>query len=310
MPSNSDQSQGDDSLLKRYLALRALRDNIFYTKPVTDSAIGAIEDIPGEAKSLSGPLAEALTSRAIISNNPAKRRAQIAAALEKARGAAGSSDEMKNQALSNALRLGAIAAPVGFAAGGILSMFGKGKGLRNSINLLRTPTETLPSGGLNRAGQFKNLVLNRATQGAVGSTILGAAGGAAGGLNAGTVKPNEADLQAAAKILQEHPYASGLPGGELASVLNSYEQQDNPALSTGIGAGVGAGVGALGTFIPPTIEAAHRAMSNPFKEIPKPINLMDWYARAARKSMGRNALILGGLGGIAGYATSQHNDKV
>jgi hypothetical protein len=310
MPSNSDQPQSDDSLLKRYLALKSLRDNIFYTKPVTDSAVGAIEDIPGEARSLSGPLADALSSRAIISNDPAKRRAQIAAALEKARGAAGSSEEMKTQMLSNALRLGAIAAPVGFAAGGILSMFGKGKGLRNSINLLRAPTETLPSGGLNRAGQFKNLVLNRAIEGGAGSAVLGAAGGAAGGLNAGTAKPSEDDLQAAAKILQEHPYTSGLPGGELTSVLNSYNQQNNPALSTGIGAGVGAGVGALGTLIPPTVEAAQRAVTNPFKAVPKSINLMDWYARAARKSMGRNALLLGGLGGLAGYATSQHNDNV
>jgi len=307
-PSMSKKHHNDDSLLKRYLALKALRDNILYTKPVTDTAAGLVEDIPGPARALAAPLGDAITSRAVISNDPKIRKQQIAEAVKKVRGAASDSGEMKHQMLSNAARLGALGAPAGFLAGGALSLLTKGKGLRGNLAMLTSPTERLASGALNRAGMYKKLLLHHALEGGRESGLLGAAGGAMGGLTAGTSKPNDKDIDAAANILQNHPYTSGLPGGELASVLNSYGENNSPLKSTAIGAGVGAGVGAASTFIPPTLKAITTGITNPFRVNPKPINLGDWYARAARGSMGRNALILGGLGGLAGLAVNRNNN--
>jgi hypothetical protein len=304
----SKEQHNDDSLIKRYLALKALRDNILYTKPLTDTAAGIAEDIPGPIRALSGPLADSVASRAIISNDPEVRKQQIAEAIKKVRGAASDSGEMKHQMLTNAARLGAVAAPVGFIGGGLLSLLGKGKGIGSRLNLLRAPSQTLVGGGLNAAGKYKKELLHAALHGAGESGALGALGGAMGGLAAGTAKPNDNDISAAAEILQNHPYTSGLPGGELASVLNSYDKDMSPAQSTALGAGVGAGVGAASSFIPPTLAAAGAAVTNPFRKSPTPVNLLGRYTETLRGPLGRNALILGGLGGLAGLAVNQKSD--
>jgi hypothetical protein len=302
----SNTEQPDDSLLKRYLALKALRDNVLYTKPLADTAGGLIEDVPGPLRALGSPLGDTASSLAVISNDPDKRRSQVAQAANKVRAAASDSGEMKNQMLTNAGRLASVAAPAGAAIGGLLSILGGGKGIAKRLALLRTPTEQLASGTLNRAGLYKKLLARHAMLGGAESGLLGGIAGAAGGLNAGTAKPGEEDLQAASKIIQEHPYISALPGGELTSVLNSYGDGVSPEKGTAIGAGVGAGVGVTSTFLPPTIKAVTRTLGNTFRQNPKAVNLLDWYARAAKGPMARNALILGGLGGLAGYTVSKH----
>jgi hypothetical protein len=302
----SNSEQPDDSLLKRYLALKALRDNVLYTKPLADTAGGLIEDIPGQLRALGAPLADAASSRLVISQNPEIRRQQIAAAVDKVRGASGSNTEMKNQMLGNAARMAAVSAPVGLVAGGLLKLIGRGKGIGSRLSLLKAPTEILSSGKLNRAGAYKKVLLNAASEGALQSGALGAVGGAMGGLNAGTSKPGEGDIAAASKILQDHPYTSALPGGEISSVFNSYGDGISPGTGAAIGAGLGVGAGTAATFLPPTIKAVSRTLDNPFRRNPKAVNLLDWYARAAKGPMARNALILGGLGGLAGYTVSKH----
>ena len=308
MRSMSNPDQSDDSLLKRYLALQALRDNILYTNPIADTAGGLVEDIPGPLRAIGAPLGDTASSLAVISNNPDKRRLQIANAADKVRAAASDRGEMKDQMLTNAGRLAAVAAPAGAAIGGLLSIIGGGKGMAKRLALLRTPTERLASGTLNRAGLYKKILTRDALTGGVESGLLGGAAGAAGGLNAGTAKPGEEDLQAAAKIIQDHPYASSIPGAELTSILNSYGDGISPEKGSAIGLGLGAAVGASNTFLPPTIKAISRTLGNAVGSKPKAVNLLDWYRRAAKGPMTRNALILGGLGGLAGYTVSKHTD--
>ena len=302
--SMSNTEQPDDSLLKRYLALKAIRDNVLYTKPLTDTVGGLVEDVPGPLRALGAPLADASSSRLVISQNPEIRRQQIATAVDKVRDAAGSNTEMKNQMLGNAARMATVSAPVGLVAGGLLKLIGRGKGIGSRLSLLKAPTEILASGKLNRAGAYKKVLLNAASEGALESGALGAVGGAMGGLNAGTAKPGEGDIAAASKILQDHPYTSALPGGEISSVLNSYGDGISPGTGAAIGAGLGAGAGTAATFLPPTLKALSTLAGNTISKNPKHINLLDWYRRAAKGPMARNALILGGIGGLAGYTVS------
>jgi hypothetical protein len=325
--SNSQNSQSD--FVKRYMALKAIRDNILYTEPMTDTAASAIEDIPGPARSLAAPLAEPLAARAIISSDPEIRRTQIAEAIKKVRAARGDSDARNEQMLTNALRLGGVSAPVGAVAGGLLAALGKGR-LPIGRGGFKNP---FPNAGANlknlfirdqvptRAQKFiRSAVLRDTRKGAIESGALGAIAGAGGGAFAGTAKPSDEDIDAAGKILQEHPYASALPGGEAASVFDSYDPTHNRLNAALVGGGLGAAAAVPATLLPPTLEsggiaagnilnrAKNSLFANSATRIRNPLFLHRLMS-AARKNLLGNALALGGLGSIGGYAASNHDQN-
>ncbi len=321
-----EQPKNDSSYLKRYLALQALRDNILYTEPVKDTLAGSIEDIPGKARSLAGPLAESLASRAVISNDPDIRREQINQAIAKVREAKGNPEARNEQMLTNALRLGAVAAPVGAVAGGLIGLMGRGRPpfsggkLVNPLPSFGSNLKLLfakgGAGKLNAADKYRRLIANEAKGGALESGSLGAIAGASGGLFAGTAKPSDEDIQAAANILQEHPYASALPGGEAAAVADSYFDKHNPALSGLIGAGFGGALAVPATALPSTLQAGGTLAGNMLKGLNamrkgttpeyKSMNYLNNLGGAFKKNLLLNALSLGLVGGIGGYVSGQH----
>ena len=71
------------AFLDRYLALRTLRDNVFYQKPLTYNSLDFADDIPGPARGASLWFSDLLPSIGTLSRDPEQRRTQIATALEK-----------------------------------------------------------------------------------------------------------------------------------------------------------------------------------------------------------------------------------
>ena len=103
--------------------------------------------------------------------------------------------------------------------------------------------------------------------------VAGAITGAAVPIATSYVQPKKEDVAAAAKILQDFPVASSLPGGDMLSINNSSKTSPMSTAANVSAAGLsGLGAGALGTFIPPTLDApqviAKHLKSNKFSLSP------------------------------------------
>jgi hypothetical protein len=291
--------------LKRYLALKALRENIFFTRPSAYSFLDIAEDLPGRGKALGPFLADALPSAGLISRDPDKRKLQIAKAVNLVNHANTDKGELKRQALSNAFSLGVGGIPSGIALSGLINLLGvrspfKG-GLRSPVALGKNISK------LKASRNYQKALLTRMANDGVKGGVAGAITGAAVPIATSYAQPKKEDVAAAAKILQDAPVASSLPGGDVLSINNSLKTSPMSTATNVSAAGLsGLGAGALGTFIPPTLDApqviAKHLKSNKFSLSP----LKALFVRAAKKHLLGNALILGGLGASAGYALSNN----
>lgn len=298
MSENADNS----TFLKRYLALKALRENVFLNSPTAYGLLDIAEDIPGAGRGIAPFLADTLPSAALLSSDPDKRKQQLREAVQKIKATEDDSGELKKQMLTNALSMFVTGIPTGLAVSGGFNLLGlrspfKG-GLRSPTSLGRNIRK------LRNSANYRKALLSRMGEDASKGAVLAGAAGALTPLMAAKAQFTTQDLAKAEDILNKSPISSSLPAGEVLSAMSEGPTNNSVLESTGLGAGIGMTMGAIGTAIPPALSAPKELIKSPHIS-----TLGNLFARAARKNLLGNAALLGGLGGVAGYTLARQNTQ-
>jgi hypothetical protein len=289
-----------NSFLDRYIALRTLRDNVFYQKPLTYNSLDFVDDIPGPARGASLWFSDLLPALGTFSRNPEKRQEQINQALEKAKASKSSGGvSAVREALRNAAVLGVTGIPASAATSSIFRLLGArgfvaGGKLRSPFTL----GQNLTKFKTDRAFR-KNLLTDVLKDSAAGG-IFSASAGAASPLIAATAKPSDSSLDAAAKFLQESPVLGALPPGDLVHALSNSETSRGKNIA--LGAGLGGLLGAAGSFVPAALNIpGHLASAALLRKSPLGPIAKDFLNTGLRQ-IPLNTAILAGSGALAGAA--------
>jgi hypothetical protein len=283
------------AFLDRYLALRTLRDNVFYQKPLTYNSLDFADDIPGSARGASLWFSDLLPSIGTLSRDPEQRRTQIATALEKVKASKASGGSAAKEALRNAATLGITGLPASAATSAIFRLLGprlpfsSGR-FRNPLTLGKNLTSFKSDSG------FRKNLLKDILNDSVAGGIFSAVSGAVTPLVAAKAKPSDASLDAAAKFLQEAPVMGALPSGDLVHALGGTSRSKNIA----IGAGLGGALGAAGSFVPAALNVPGHVLAGILgRKSPIPAIAKD-FSNAGIKQIPLNSAILAGAGALAG----------
>jgi hypothetical protein len=295
-----------NSFLDRYIALRTLRDNVFYQSPLTYNSLDFVDDIPGPTRGASLWFSDLLPALGTFSRNPEKRQEQINQALEKAKASKSSGGSAVREALRNAAVLGATGIPASAATSSIFRLLGaRGFIAAGKFRSPFTLGKNLTKFRTNRDFR-KNLLTDVLKDSAAGS-IFSASAGAASPLIAATAKPSDSSLDAAAKFLQESPVLSALPPGDLVHALSNPEASRGKNIA--LGSGLGGLLGAAGSFVPAALNIpGHLASAVLLRKSPLGPIAKDFLNTGLRQ-IPLNAAILAGSGALAGAAipTGQKN---
>jgi len=249
------QEEGS-SALQRYLALKQLREYMFYANPEKYSYTDIAEDLPDNLKPIGHMLKNVLPSAAIIEQDPAKRKSQIDQAIQKIKSTTNSKEGLGKEMLHNAISMGKASLIPSALLGLALGRFGlrlprPGKWLpfeARNIGRLFSKQKAIGAGA--RAALRKELMTNMAS----GAGFAALSGAAYPMFAAGSKLP-EKSLEEARKIMERQPYLTSLPTSELLASIK--EQSSNAPQTTGdkaknvaLGTGLGAGLGAAGAIIP------------------------------------------------------------
>lgn len=332
-----DPTQQDSSYLDRLTAMGLLRENMFLENPTTYALTDVAEDLPGGLRPLGQIVKNVLPSKAIISEDPEKRKIQIQGALDKIKAARGSKTDLAKEMGSNALHMGfgsllgglPIAAAfhlLGFRgirpgskgmmagykkkltgyAGGAFSPGKTPKRLgtfQSPISPLTQLKKVLTSGA--RFKHFAKKTVNDALTGAGISAMTGAAIP----LIAHSTQVSDKALDEAKKIMEDQPYMTSLPASEMLSVLKQKkEEQDSAAgklKNIGLGAGVGALTGAAGGLTPAVINFGMAGLSRLISK--KPINTAK-LMKSLKRDVVTGAKWGGGIGAFSGATTKNYVD--
>lgn len=316
-PTALAQPQEETTPLQRLWAMKLLRENMFYADPTTYGLTDIAEDLPGDLKPVGHILSNVLPSAAIISNDPAKRRAQIDAAINKIKSTSKSDHDLHKEMLHNAISMGKGA----IIPGAILSLaLGKfGLRLPRKGGKWRAPLEVgnikklLGIGAQSQVRKDKlmstarKMLANNTLHDTLMNSGLAAATGAVYPYLANKSQVSDKALDDARKIMEEHPYLTSLPASEVMSVLNKHKENQPTAgnqtlANVGIGAGVGAATGAAGAMLP-TAATALLSLLTLGKVGPKGGITSPAFLRNATQGLKTNALMGGGLGVLSGLAS-------
>jgi hypothetical protein len=131
--------QDDPSYMQRLVALRLLRENMYYNDPVKYTLADSLHSIPGAAQSVIPAVENVLPSAAVISQEPEERKQQIAAALDRIRATKQSKGQLSKEILHNAVTMGLGSIPIGLAMGalfhGINPRWIRGNRLKSGLKL-------------------------------------------------------------------------------------------------------------------------------------------------------------------------------
>jgi hypothetical protein len=297
--------------LERYLALRTVRDNVFYQKPLTYNTLDISDDVPGPARGASIWYSDLLPSLGIVEKSPEKRREQIATAIAKAKESKQSAGDTANQAIRNAAVLGLTGIPASAAVSTLfrflrprLPVGSKGK-LQAPIRPIRT-FRNFKKDPYYRNQMVKN-ILDDSLKGGLFSAITGAATP----IISGTAKPSDKALESAGKIIQDAPVASAIPGADLVASLTG-DKPYSRAKNTALGAGIGMGMGAAGSFLPALLNLPKHVLTGLIKRKLPISNIAKDFSDGARKGLPLNSSILGTTGALGGFLlpkTHQDNEQ-
>ena len=225
---SSEHNQPSD--YDRLVALRALREYMYLNKPVQFGAADFIEDIPSMRPY--GMLAQDLIpSQAVISHNPQERHKEIARAMESVKHLHGHNSDLGAQTLRSGAAGALSSVPLSLLFGGVTRALTHGKG---------------PGFALRDPGARTQLLRGLGEDVTNGAALGGAAGAVTPFLTQ-QMHPKAPALRQAADILQKHPYASGLPGGDVVAAMDYGHHESRGkriAKGTAVGAGLGAAAGA------------------------------------------------------------------
>jgi hypothetical protein len=324
-----DPQNQESTYLDRLIALKLLRENMFFEKPDVYGWSDIAEDMPGGARAVGGIIKNIVPSLAIIDKDPELRKAQIDKAVERIKNSQGSKEGLKKEIIDNVVSMakGSVIPSLGLSLAFQLLGFRMpwaSKIIKKPIVNPATGAKTMqsvvggrkfrspinPILGLKRLfSSFKRPKLIRDT---INDTMLGvglsAAAGAIVPIAAHGKQISPKALEDARKILEKDPYLTSLPASEMMSAIKEETNEPpnrlkNLAVGTGLGALTGAAA-AIPTLLVPggkflfsrglaaTKPAAYAALKNKFLKTTK------------------NNLLIGGvglggaLGAFSGLASS------
>jgi hypothetical protein len=295
------------SPLERYVALRTIRDNAYYERPLTYNSLDILEDIPGPARGSALWFSDALPSSAIFAKDPNIRKEQINRAISKTKETRVSANNTTDQALRNAAVLGVTGVPSAAAISTLFrilnprSPLGRG-GLRSPI----TPSRSIKN--IKKYPSYRKKLIKEILSDSYKGGLLSAGTGALTPILSGTTKPSDGAFEEAGKLLQDKPVLTALPPVDIIAAL---ENQKKPSTlkNIAIGTGVGGLLGAAGSFIPPTLNLPSRLLSGLLK-LKSPVKgIVKDYAQGAKQNLLLNSAIVGGTGGAGGYFYSKYRDN-
>jgi len=285
--------------LEKYLALRTIRDNVFYQKPLTYNALDISDDIPGPARGTTFWFSDLPPSLGVISKSPEKRKEQIAKAIAAAKETKQSTGATASQALRNAASVGLTALPTSAAVSSLFRLLNPrsplvGGKLRNPF----TPGKTVAA--LKGSRDYRKQMLKEILNDSITGGIFSATSAAATPIISGTSKPSDKALEQAGKVIQEAPIASAIPGADIVAALdtgNNFSRVKNTAL----GAGIGASMGTAGAFLPAILNLPKHLITGLIKRKLSLQNIAKDFSSSAKKGVPINAAILGTTGALGGF---------
>ena len=306
---NPEEEPQDSTYLDRLAAMSLLRENIFLANPSTYAMTDVAEDLPGNLRAVGSRIKNLLPSKAIISEDPEERKAQIQAAVERVKASRGNKENLGKEMFHSAVDMGKhsiIPSAVLAAAVQLLGPrlpFAKGK-LRSVI----TPVKNLKQ-IFNRKNYAKLLARNTMHDTAIGAAWAAGTGAAMPALAQVTGVSDNA-LAEAQKIMEEQPYITGLDSTEMLSIIKQKRDEmhggaGDKLKNIGLGAGLEAGLSVGGAVIPAAFPLGGKALMNLIRgrKLSQGINAAAAFNKFKRsaKSM---ALFGGVLGGIGGATTN------
>lgn len=265
--------QPDTSDFERYMALKLLRENMFFNDPERYAYTDIAEDLPGAAKPIGHLLKNVLPSATIISNEPETRKAQIQQAIARIKASAGSQGgDLPKEMLHNAINMGkstllpallfsAVPRLLGFrgfrTGGGPLNREGP-RGWRSPIAPIQA-LKKLFSSPTRAKGYAKDVLKETLGMGVLPAALTGAVYP----WLAHKQQVSDQALTQAQKIMEEQPYITSLPTSELLSAIhaNSPEEAEGGVKNIAGGAGIGAAMGAISGVIPTAMSLGLSALT-------------------------------------------------
>jgi len=292
----------NDSAVDKYLALKALRENIYTKQPLRYNLLDFTDDIPGAGRGLGVWHSDILPSLGTISKNPEIRKSQISEAAKKIRESRGDLKNTRKQILNNSVSMGLAGVPVSAGVSILLRLLNPrlpmhGGKLRLPFTLGKNVAKLKNSNSYRQ--QFMKQTLDDGLKGG----LFSAAAGAIPPIISSISKPSNSSISSAEEILQRHPYATALPGSD---ILASLDNKPNKLKNVLLGAALGGSMGAAGTFLPAGLNVPKRLLLGllkgklPFRQISKD------FSRSARKNLLLNSALVGSSGALGGYLLSKN----
>lgn len=292
------EGQPQDSALSRYAAMRGLREHLYMQHPGRYAMSDFVEDLPGSVKPYAAPFGDVLPSLATISHDPNERSRQIGDAMYRLRHSHEDKRTRWKQTLRNAVTGGLAALPFAAAAGLArhgLKWNGMGalKNFKSPVGLEPMSNWTTPTG--------RSELWNTLRDEGVSNAAFGAAAAGIPTYLAAKRKMTDSDMNAAGQMLQQNPYLTSLPTGDLISAIDYNKPQSRlkkVIKETLMGAGIGAAGGMLGQFaiagsrLPGTFLKAQATKT--------PMNFSYAKEPIQRSTLTHAALGMGGAGAVTG----------
>jgi hypothetical protein len=325
-----DPQNQESTYLDRLIALRLLRENMFFEKPDVYGWSDIAEDMPGGARAVGGIIKNIAPSLAIIEKDPEARKAQIDKAVERIKNSQGSKEGLKKEIIDNVINMakGSVIPSLGLSLAFQLLGFRmpwaskiiKKPPLINPITGEKT-FQSLVGGrkfrspinpilGIKRLfSSFKRPKLIRDT---INDTMLGvglsAAAGAIVPIAAHGKQISPKALEDARKILERDPYLTSLPASEMMSAIKEETNEPpNRLKNLAIGAGLGALTGAAAA-IPTLLVPGGKFLASRGLAATKPAvydALKNKFLRTAKNNLLFGGVGLGGaLGAFSGLAST------
>ena len=306
------QDNPGSTYLDRLIALKLLRENMFYDQPTKYTFSDIAEDLPGAARAVTPIIKNVLPTAAIVSRDPEERKAQIRRAIERIQTSGESNSSLGKEMLHNIKSMGLGALPPAFllAAGvhllGFRSPLMRSRGGKMSLRSPIAPGEVINK-LRNQKGYARHMAQDSLSEAAQGAGI-GALHGAITPLFASGYKPSEQSLEEAGKIMESQPYAASLPSGEMLSVMSGGKEDGGLAgklKSIGLGTALGIATGIGGSFMPAKIKALGYAGRNLLQRKPISTGIKEMLAAQVKRDVPRAAMMGAGLGALSGAITDR-----
>lgn len=307
------EPQQDSTYLERLAALQLLRENIFFSDPTRYALTDIAEDLPGPLRSIAPNVKDVFPALSIISRDTEERKAQIQKALARIKNTGEAKTSLGREMLHNASEMGLGSLAPGFLLASAFHLMGFRSPIKNTAKgrVFRSPTTFSKNVKklFNTPGYAKELATDSGKEALIGAGLAAGSAAAYPLLARGAQISNKAFSEAGG-IMQDQPYATSIPGGEMLSVMRESANDSDSAeikklknigLATVLGTGAGAAAGA----VPTGMKILGRGAKNTFSRRPILSGIANLIRKDLPASVGAGALFGGGLGALGGLLTKR-----